>query len=95
MLYWAAGLMRYMPLGLPVSDVQAKETASPGMRRLLAAVVLGALLTIFVLPWLAMWASGSWSAGLTYFLPSMVMVRLPACLPSRARRLLAQSLLPG
>ena len=56
--------------GRPVSDMQTKAAPS-GHRRLVRGLVLAILLTVYVLPWGAMAASGAWRPGLTYFLPVM------------------------
>lgn len=64
--------------GRPVSDLAA-QTAPPAIRLMLRGAVFGALSFFFVLPWAAMAASGSWRAGLSYFLPSMCMVRVFYC----------------
>lgn len=49
------------------------KSAPPAIRLFMRGVMLGALACFIPLPWAAMAASGAWQAGLTYFLPNMVM----------------------
>ena len=58
--------------GRPVADFSLKS-APPAIRLFMRGVMLGALACFIPLPWAAMAASGTWQAGLTYFLPNMVM----------------------
>ncbi|KAI7845019.1 hypothetical protein COHA_001385 [Chlorella ohadii] len=71
MAYWA-GLNKTMPPGRPVADFSLKS-APPAIRLFMRGVMLGALACFIPLPWAAMAASGAWQAGLTYFLPNMVV----------------------
>ena len=62
------------------------KNAPPAQRRLLLGAILGLLVTVFLLPFVAMAASGSWRAGLIYFLPNMVQTIINVTIEGASQR---------